>query len=154
LASCRREACVPKLRSCKDAVLAEPELDGADHWAFAGDQKPVLASIKQFVGSLVREPIRRHDQASATRRSILHGRKRQCGNRARTGHERGHGKNDVNDPNRSRTVAKTCSRCSLTASCRYDMLTIPAGKNGFRGMPPNPGGEMRQAAKAHGGRKR
>lgn len=28
------------------------ELDGADHWAFAGDQKPVLASIKQFVGSL------------------------------------------------------------------------------------------------------
>jgi hypothetical protein len=35
--------------------LAEPELDGADHWAFAGDQKPVLTSIKQFVGSLVRE---------------------------------------------------------------------------------------------------
>ncbi|HLZ66601.1 MAG TPA: alpha/beta fold hydrolase [Aliidongia sp.] len=28
------------------------ELDGADHWAFAGDQQPVLASIKQFVGSL------------------------------------------------------------------------------------------------------
>jgi DNA-binding SARP family transcriptional activator/pimeloyl-ACP methyl ester carboxylesterase len=28
------------------------ELDGADHWAFAGDQKPVLASVKQFVGSL------------------------------------------------------------------------------------------------------
>ena len=28
------------------------ELDGADHWAFAGDQKPVLASIRQFVGSL------------------------------------------------------------------------------------------------------
>jgi pimeloyl-ACP methyl ester carboxylesterase len=28
------------------------ELDGADHWAFAGDQHPVLASIKQFVGSL------------------------------------------------------------------------------------------------------
>jgi pimeloyl-ACP methyl ester carboxylesterase len=28
------------------------ELDGADHWAFAGDQRPVLASIKQFVGSL------------------------------------------------------------------------------------------------------
>jgi DNA-binding SARP family transcriptional activator/pimeloyl-ACP methyl ester carboxylesterase len=28
------------------------ELDGADHWAFAGDQKTVLASIKQFVGSL------------------------------------------------------------------------------------------------------
>lgn len=28
------------------------ELDGADHWAFAGDQQPILASIKQFVGSL------------------------------------------------------------------------------------------------------
>ena len=28
------------------------ELDGADHWAFAGDQQQVLASIKQFVGSL------------------------------------------------------------------------------------------------------
>jgi DNA-binding SARP family transcriptional activator len=28
------------------------ELDGADHWAFAGDQKPVLASIKQFGDSL------------------------------------------------------------------------------------------------------
>jgi DNA-binding SARP family transcriptional activator/pimeloyl-ACP methyl ester carboxylesterase len=28
------------------------ELDGADHWAFAGDQKPLLASIKKFVGSL------------------------------------------------------------------------------------------------------
>jgi pimeloyl-ACP methyl ester carboxylesterase len=28
------------------------ELDGADHWAFAGDQKPVLARIRQFVGSL------------------------------------------------------------------------------------------------------
>jgi pimeloyl-ACP methyl ester carboxylesterase len=27
------------------------ELDGADHWAFAGDQQPVLASIRQFVGS-------------------------------------------------------------------------------------------------------
>jgi hypothetical protein len=35
--------------------LAGPELDGAGHWAFAGDQKPVLASNKQFVGSLVRE---------------------------------------------------------------------------------------------------
>jgi pimeloyl-ACP methyl ester carboxylesterase len=28
------------------------ELDGADHWAFAGDQQPVLASVRQFVGSL------------------------------------------------------------------------------------------------------
>jgi DNA-binding SARP family transcriptional activator/pimeloyl-ACP methyl ester carboxylesterase len=28
------------------------ELDGADHWAFAGDQQAVLASIKQFVSSL------------------------------------------------------------------------------------------------------
>ena len=28
------------------------ELDGADHWVFAGDQQPVLASIEQFVGSL------------------------------------------------------------------------------------------------------
>jgi pimeloyl-ACP methyl ester carboxylesterase len=28
------------------------ELDGTDHWAFAGDQQPVLASIKQFIGGL------------------------------------------------------------------------------------------------------
>jgi pimeloyl-ACP methyl ester carboxylesterase len=28
------------------------ELDGADHWAFAGDQRSVLAIIKKFVGSL------------------------------------------------------------------------------------------------------
>ena len=28
------------------------EFDGADHWAFAGDQQPLLASIKQFVGRL------------------------------------------------------------------------------------------------------
>jgi DNA-binding SARP family transcriptional activator/pimeloyl-ACP methyl ester carboxylesterase len=28
------------------------ELDGADHWAFAGDQPAVLASIRQFVGGL------------------------------------------------------------------------------------------------------
>jgi DNA-binding SARP family transcriptional activator/pimeloyl-ACP methyl ester carboxylesterase len=28
------------------------EFDGADHWIFAGDQEPVLASIKQFVGGL------------------------------------------------------------------------------------------------------
>ncbi|SAL06676.1 alpha/beta hydrolase fold protein [Caballeronia arationis] len=28
------------------------ELDGSDHWAFAGDQQSVLASIKQFVHSL------------------------------------------------------------------------------------------------------
>ncbi len=28
------------------------ELDGADHWVFAGDQEPVLASIKQFVVGL------------------------------------------------------------------------------------------------------
>jgi pimeloyl-ACP methyl ester carboxylesterase len=28
------------------------ELDGADHWPFAGDQQPVLANIKQFLGSL------------------------------------------------------------------------------------------------------
>jgi len=28
------------------------ELDGADHWAFAGDQQPVLASVRQFVDSL------------------------------------------------------------------------------------------------------
>jgi pimeloyl-ACP methyl ester carboxylesterase len=29
------------------------ELEGADHWFFAGDQEPLLASIRQFVGSLV-----------------------------------------------------------------------------------------------------
>ncbi len=28
------------------------ELDGSDHWAFAGDQQPVVASIRQFVDSL------------------------------------------------------------------------------------------------------
>ena len=28
------------------------ELDGVDHWPFAGDQQPVLTSMKQFVGSL------------------------------------------------------------------------------------------------------
>jgi DNA-binding SARP family transcriptional activator/pimeloyl-ACP methyl ester carboxylesterase len=28
------------------------ELDGADHWAFAGDQHAALASIRQFIGSL------------------------------------------------------------------------------------------------------
>jgi DNA-binding SARP family transcriptional activator/pimeloyl-ACP methyl ester carboxylesterase len=28
------------------------ELEGADHWVHAGDQQPVLANIKQFVGSL------------------------------------------------------------------------------------------------------
>ena len=28
------------------------ELDGSDHWIFAGDQEPVLASVKQFIGSL------------------------------------------------------------------------------------------------------
>ena len=28
------------------------ELDGADHWAFAGDQQAVLDSIRQFVGDL------------------------------------------------------------------------------------------------------
>uniref|UniRef100_UPI003F4920A3 alpha/beta fold hydrolase n=1 Tax=Cupriavidus yeoncheonensis TaxID=1462994 RepID=UPI003F4920A3 len=28
------------------------ELEGADHWAFAGDQQPVMDNIKQFVGSL------------------------------------------------------------------------------------------------------
>ncbi|BDC43719.1 alpha/beta hydrolase [Paraburkholderia terrae] len=30
------------------------ELDGADHWAFAGDQQPVLNHIGRFVGSLAR----------------------------------------------------------------------------------------------------
>ena len=28
------------------------EFDGADHWAFAGDQQPILASIRHFVRSL------------------------------------------------------------------------------------------------------
>lgn len=28
------------------------ELDGVDHWAFAGDQQPVLANVRQFVASL------------------------------------------------------------------------------------------------------
>jgi DNA-binding SARP family transcriptional activator/pimeloyl-ACP methyl ester carboxylesterase len=30
------------------------ELDGADHWAFAGDQQAVLDSIRQFVGELAK----------------------------------------------------------------------------------------------------
>jgi pimeloyl-ACP methyl ester carboxylesterase len=30
------------------------ELDGVDHWPFAGDQQPVLGNITQFVGSLGR----------------------------------------------------------------------------------------------------
>jgi pimeloyl-ACP methyl ester carboxylesterase len=28
------------------------ELDGADHWAFAGDQRPVLANVEQFVAGI------------------------------------------------------------------------------------------------------
>jgi pimeloyl-ACP methyl ester carboxylesterase len=28
------------------------ELDGADHWAFAGDQQPVLDHVRQFIGGL------------------------------------------------------------------------------------------------------
>ena len=28
------------------------ELDGGDHWIFAGDQQAVLASVKQFIGGL------------------------------------------------------------------------------------------------------
>ncbi len=28
------------------------ELDGADHWPFAGDQQAILASVRQFVGDL------------------------------------------------------------------------------------------------------
>ena len=28
------------------------ELDGADHWAFAGDQQPILDNIRRFVGGL------------------------------------------------------------------------------------------------------
>jgi pimeloyl-ACP methyl ester carboxylesterase len=28
------------------------ELDGVDHWPFAGDQQSVLAGIKAFVGNL------------------------------------------------------------------------------------------------------
>jgi DNA-binding SARP family transcriptional activator/pimeloyl-ACP methyl ester carboxylesterase len=28
------------------------ELDGDDHWAFAGDQQPILTEVRQFVGSL------------------------------------------------------------------------------------------------------
>jgi pimeloyl-ACP methyl ester carboxylesterase len=28
------------------------EFDGADHWAFAGDQRALLDSIRRFIGSL------------------------------------------------------------------------------------------------------
>ena len=30
------------------------ELDGNDHWFFAGDQKPVIEAIKRFVNTLSR----------------------------------------------------------------------------------------------------
>jgi len=30
------------------------ELDGDDHWFFAGDPQPVLAAIRRFVGALPR----------------------------------------------------------------------------------------------------
>src|SRR6185369_11822914 len=30
------------------------ELDGSDHWFFAGDQQPVLAAVRQFVSALPR----------------------------------------------------------------------------------------------------
>ena len=30
------------------------ELDGDDHWVFAGDQQAVLDSIRQFVGDLAK----------------------------------------------------------------------------------------------------
>jgi hypothetical protein len=30
------------------------ELDGKDHWFFAGDQQPVLGAIKRFVNALPR----------------------------------------------------------------------------------------------------
>jgi len=32
------------------------ELDGVDHWAFAGDQQPVLTNVRQFVASLAARP--------------------------------------------------------------------------------------------------
>ena len=52
------------------------------------------------------------------------------------------------DPNRSRTSLPTTDRlrgprCSLTASCRYDMLMLLVEENGFHGTPPIAGGEMR-----------
>ena len=52
------------------------------------------------------------------------------------------------DPNRSRTSLPATDRlgsprCSLTASCRYDILMILVEENGFYRMPPNCGGEMR-----------
>jgi len=58
------------------------------------------------------------------------------------------GQNGANHPNRSRTSLPTTDRlrgprCSLTASCRYDMLMLLVEENGFHGMPPNCGGEMR-----------
>jgi hypothetical protein len=31
------------------------ELDGDDHWFFAGESEPVLAAIKQFVNALPRD---------------------------------------------------------------------------------------------------
>jgi hypothetical protein len=54
----------------------------------------------------------------------------------------------ANDPNRSCTSLPTTdrlrgSRCSLTASCLYDMLMLLVEENGFHGMPPNRAGEMR-----------
>ena len=44
-------------RAASDAEAAElrallVELDGNDHWFFAGDQQPVLEAVKRFVGTL------------------------------------------------------------------------------------------------------
>jgi hypothetical protein len=52
------------------------------------------------------------------------------------------GQNGANHPNRSRTSLPTTDRlrgprCSLTASCRYDMLMLLAEENGFHGVLPS-----------------
>jgi hypothetical protein len=53
---------------------------------------------------------------------------------------RGHAATAESDPNRSRTGSPRLDRlrrprCSLTASCRYDMLILSLEENGFHGAP-------------------
>ena len=42
------------------------ELDGDDHWFFAGAQQPLIEAVKQFVNALPRDGTRR-DKAATNR---------------------------------------------------------------------------------------
>lgn len=43
------------------------ELDGADHWAFAGDRQSVLDSIRPFIGEIARDARERNDSRTGRR---------------------------------------------------------------------------------------